>query len=255
VPLTRLAFVERVKNGVEGIGVGTYDYSATMGSTGRLKCLHRLGSIEDYPDDPTVPASALGGRSALSVLARSQASYWIGQVHPQLAPYPYRWSWYLSSPSTVSDGETRYSSAGGGNLIRDNGDGTFTTVQAASEYYSELDQYLMGLRGPDEVGDIFFVTGTDGTRLVAEPEPGVTFRGARVDVSIDDVVASNGPRTPDVPSSQKEFRAAFVLLTRPGADVSQVTIDRLERLRLAWEEYFSRAVDGRGSMTTSILPK
>ena len=66
-----------------------------------------------------------------------------------------------------------------GNEIQDLGGGRFQTT-AASLRYSPLDQYLMGLRGADEVPAFFYVSdvhGRDGGSRRARPRSGVAFGG------------------------------------------------------------------------------
>jgi hypothetical protein len=71
--------------------------------------------------------------------------------------------------------------------------------------FSALDLYAMGLIGPDEVPDTF---------LLARPQslaPNV-FRGTKVPVRIQDIIAANGERRPGFRESQKDFTIGIYLL-------------------------------------------
>ena len=103
-----------------------------------------------------------------------------------------------------------------GNRIRDNGVGAsprFTTIGTV-EGYAPLDQYLMGFRAPDEVPPTFYVANSGiFTRL---PQVGVEFSGERRDIRIEEVIASEGRRTPDSTVAQRQFRFALILIVRAG---------------------------------------
>jgi hypothetical protein len=65
-------------------------------------------------------------------------------------------------------------------------------------------------------------------------------RGERVDVTIQDVVDAEGNRCPDPDATQKTFRQAVVLLTRPGQTVAQVQriVDDLNVALATWEDWW-----------------
>jgi hypothetical protein len=93
-------------------------------------------------------------------------------------------------------------------------------------------------------------TGFNGTN----PLSGVRLRGNRKRVTIDDIIAVEGPREPHVTTSQKEWRAAWVLLVRNGERPANSTVERLQSLREEWERYFNRALEGRGTLSTALVP-
>src|SRR5690606_3276408 len=78
-----------------------------------------------------------------------------------------------------------------GNRIVDHGAGAnprFETV-ATVEGFSHLDQYLMGLRAPDEVAQEMFLV-QNSTAIGGLPAVGVTFNGERRDIRIDEIIAA-----------------------------------------------------------------
>jgi hypothetical protein len=149
------------------------------------------------------------------------------------------WSFFFDSDASNMEG----------NDIADNGNGTFRTVGAVSQYCA-LDQYAMGLRLPSEVAPMFVVRGANGA---AEDPPriGVDLRGTRKEVRIEDVIAAMGPRVPSAATAQKNFRDAFIYVVT-GARESSDELAKLERIRSGWETYFSDSVGGRGSMNARL---
>ncbi|MBI4473722.1 MAG: Ig-like domain-containing protein, partial [Acidobacteria bacterium] len=102
--------------------------------------------------------------------------------------------------------------------------------------YSHLDLYAMGLLEPRDVPDTFLVT-----------------TAGRVPVSISQVIAAVGQRTPTVSESPRRFSTAFILLTRPGEEPSLEMLDRIDAIRRQFEQVFARATGGLASMSTTDL--
>src|SRR5205085_4832802 len=117
------------------------------------------------------------------------------------------WSFFFNIESTISSPAARRSSNSEGNVWRDNGNGSFTSLNLI-DGYSRLDQYIMGLRPPSDVPDSFVITNPSGTSRTREsgPAPNVTVSGTRQTVTINQIIQANGPRIPDVSTSQKNFR-------------------------------------------------
>jgi hypothetical protein len=113
-----------------------------------------------------------------------------GSGHGLLGRGLVHWSFFLDSDASVMEG----------NEIEDRGGGRFETVDFARGF-SALDQYVMGLRAPQEVPAFFFVEGADdfrphrSFRFSTAPEAGVTFTGVRRDVRIEDVRAGCARRS------------------------------------------------------------
>src|SRR5258705_8880842 len=102
-----------------------------------------------------------------------------------------------------------------GNAWRDSGGGTFTTIESAVNYFTPLDQYLMGLRAADEVGEIsYLVTGGEAKEFLREKSPvsGFSTTAVRKTISLAQIAEREGPRIPDSANAMKQFRIAFVLL-------------------------------------------
>lgn len=259
------AFYLGARNDAEGIGVPIFDRASSFGSDGRLQGLLVLNNIvRAYPESPT--RRFLGLNSALSILGQEQGHRWLAFVElpgddptlllgRQLA----HWSFFFNTESTnaFSQFGAPRSSSMEGNVWRDLGDGLFSTPSnELIDGYSQLDQYLMGLRAPEEVQDSFVIVDPDvgdPMRMRRFPPRGdVTVRGRRRTVTIGDIIAANGPRVPDYRHAQRVFRVAFILLIQQGTTPSQATLDKLNAYRTAWEEYFFRATQFLGAIDTRL---
>ncbi len=229
-----------VRNGVQGIGIEQFDNSGGFGSDGRLQGYIDMGPLASHANDPFDPAF----EETLNVLTHEILHQWAAHVRFQRPGEPEsdgllgrdgsHWSFLLDSGASVLYG----------NQWRDNGDGTFTT-DGGMKFYSPLDLYLAGFLAADEVPPFVLIDspGFDRNRL---PERGVTVTGTPVQVTIEDVINAEGHRIPSASESQKEFRAAFLLVTRPDETVPQAQIEALDRIRRALVTRFAALTGGRG---------
>lgn len=137
----------------------------------------------------------------------------------------------------------------GGGVWQDNFDGTFT--QLDDDYYvpatgwSYLDLYLMGLISAAEVPDFFILRNLSpaGTHV---------FKAERTKVTINDVIAVEGERKPDVEHSQRQFNTGIVVMVEHGKTPSRELIERANGIREQWPKYWSITTGGRASMTTMV---
>jgi hypothetical protein len=159
---------------------------------------------------------------------------------PMLGAQLAHWSFNFQSDASLLEG----------NRIADNGDGTFLTT-ATVEGFSALDQYLMGLRGPGEVEPVFYVANS-GISRSALPRVNVTIRGQRRNVTIEDLIAAEGRRTPDDTVAQRLFRFAFILIVPAGTEPSAEELAQLETYRAEFEPFFHRAAGGRAWAGASL---
>jgi hypothetical protein len=139
-----------------------------------------------------------------------------------------------------------------GNDIQDQGGGAFRTAGAVQRY-SALDLYAMGLAEAGEVPPFFFVENPRASQTrESAPQTGVTVQGSRHDLAIGDVIEALGPRRPPASQSPRFFRQAFVYIVGPGRTADQASLDKLERIRAAWEPFFVSATGGRMSLDTHL---
>jgi len=254
------AFEINVRNDVRGIGDlrpggdidDLFDNSSSFGSAGRLQSFMHMGEIRRYPDDPygRLPGTT-SAISPVGLMAHEAGHRWlafarfIDEGAPSTALLGRQlahWSFFMDSDASFMEG----------NDWENNGDGTFTTV-AILERYSALDLYLMGFIPPEEVTRFFLVTDPDSYHGAGSaPRTGVTVSGEAKWVAIDDIVAAQGPRDPSWQTSQRQFRQAFVLLVENGHSPKPESIDKLETLRTAWQQYFGEMTGHRASVDTTL---
>jgi hypothetical protein len=250
VPSEAFAYSLPVKNTDSGIGLDGYDFSAEFGSAGWLESFVMMDALTKYPDDLTL--RFLGEDSALSVLAHEVGHRWLANAvfrdgnttsGELLGRDQVHWSFFLDTDGSFLEG----------NDIQPQSEGTFRTV-GASQRYSALDQYLMGMRDASEVPSSFLVRNPAGTvgNPGRTPESGVVFSGTRKDVAIGDVVAGLGRRNPPggVPWVLP-LRQAFIYVAVGGAANAQA-LEKMERIRAAWPAFFIQAADQRGSVDPSL---
>ncbi len=143
-----------------------------------------------------------------------------------------------------------------GNDWKTLGAGTFERVNVANARYSELDQYLMGLRPASEVSPFFFIRAPSPMVDRAEP-PGTgpaQVRGTEVQVRIEDILAVEGERTPKFGEAPQTTREAFVLFALEGTPEDQLAreVARIEHVRKQWQRYFYEATGRRMRAITTL---
>jgi|GEM_PF-609450 len=151
------------------------------------------------------------------------------------------WSYYSDSRSLMY-----------GSMLEDNGNGTFTATYENPKF-SQLDQYLMGLRLPEEVSEYFFVDVGDPSGSASIPMmPGSsgTIEGTRVNVDIEDVIRAMGPREPALENCH--WKAAWIIVHPLGLPPTDQQIAKVDTYRQRWDEYYSWATDTRGSFDSSL---
>jgi hypothetical protein len=141
----------------------------------------------------------------------------------------------------------------GGVHWKDNGDGTFTqlangTMNPASGF-SYLELYLMGLLPASGVPDFFILR--NQRNVGRSPDGQNVVAAEKVRITIQDVIAHNGPRVPSFESSPKAFNTAMVAVTLKGRQPSTAMLEQLEGIRTAWIGYWSKVTGGVSTMSTT----
>ena len=141
----------------------------------------------------------------------------------------------------------------GGGVWKDNLDGTFTQLRdgyfVPASGYSYLDLYLMGLIAAAEVPDFFIVRPLERIGIDANGRP--IFKGRRMKITIQDVIAAEGPRLPDVNHSQRHFNTGIVVIVEHGRTPSAELITRANGIRRQWIDYWAITTGRRASMTVN----
>ena len=256
-----LAHAYTVRNEIRGIGEFIYDSGPVFGSPRRLSAFVNMGALSGYPGSPAAPISGLPHSSMLTILAHEVGHRFLaytpfkdpetGELSDALLGRQFaHWSFFLNSSASVLEG----------NAIKDNGEGTSPRFQttAATQTYSLLDQYLMGLRDPSEVPPTFLVTNATSTtgslgNASRTPEVGVEFDGVRKEIRVEDIIEAVGPRRPDTSVSQRQFRQAFVLLVDEGAQPRPESLRTLRQLRRWWLSFFDLHSEARASSSAELV--
>lgn len=249
-----------VRNDIGGIGLRIFDRGSQYGSPSRLATVITMGHETSWPSNPQLLTAGLN--TAVCIVCHELGHRWLAYIHfddgnatkdDLLGRDASHWSFLVDS-RTNSVGS--FSSLMEGNAWRDGGSGTFTTIESAVNHFSPLDQYLMGLRSADEVGEISYLVTDEGfTQLIREKSPvsGLSISAVRKTTSVSQIIAHEGSRVPDVSTSQKEFRAAFVLLTQQASIPSASSIEKVARYRNALVRYFGAATGRRASLDGSLV--
>lgn len=244
-----------IRNGDRGIGMPVFDHGGIFGSD-TLEHVVVMNDVGFYADDPEKSPLARGyayAPSTLAVLAHEVGHRWLayaGASEQGLAGPDGHWTYALDSGASFL----------GGNEIRANDDGSFSTT-AAMRTYGPLDRYLMGFATAAEVPPFFVVDdahafepppGHSGEAFGpdAHPEAGVRFKGTRRDLSIDDVRARIGVREPGAPNARIGFRMATVLVVPAGGRADTAQVEKVERIRRAFGPFFRAATGHRARMGT-----
>ncbi len=154
------------------------------------------------------------------------------------------WSYYFNSRSVMY-----------GSFIKDLGNGSFEFSYPAVGY-SDLDQYLMGLRKMSEVdqSQLFLVdTGDMITGSAAIPPAhgsSSIVKGKKISFTMDDIISANGVRNPELEPCHR--KVAFILVYPKGQMPTQSQISKLDKYRKRWETWYAWATNDRASADTTL---
>ena len=139
-----------------------------------------------------------------------------------------------------------------GSFIDDLGGGQFK-VWHDHPKYGPLDQYLMGMRDPDEVPPMFWVYDYSMSTTAQFPQKlgaSETVSGERRDFTIDDVISSLGARQPA--KDPCHWKAASIIVHPKGKPPTAAEVAKVDGFRTRWEAYYDSATDNRGSFDTTL---
>ncbi len=252
-----VAFEITVRNDRTGYGDPPANSGSEYGSKQRLQAVLNMGPTSQFPIDPNglVPARATAGDTPLSIIGHEAGHLFLAlasvrdptnqDARPMLGGQLAHWNFAFNSEASLLEG----------NRIRDNGPDAsprFETT-ATVESFAPLDQYLMGLRAPEDVPPSFLVTNSSLGSFNRGPQRGVRFDGQRRDITVDEIIQAEGRRAPDHTVAQRHFRFAFVVLTAEGVEPTEAQLAQVERYRSEFPAYFARVTDGRATAETRIL--
>ncbi|MCP4655849.1 MAG: hypothetical protein GY856_10570 [bacterium] len=231
-----------ISNDVYGIGIDTFDLSADFGSS-RLQ-----GYVDVNNIDVGIRPDGTLDDHFLDVLSHELGHRWLarcsfvdgsGQVSDDLLGIENaHWSYLLDSDASYMYG-SRWS---------ENEDGTFTAT-GVMQHFSDLDLYLMGLLDAFEVAPFSLLI---NSQIPPDQPPslGDVISADEITVTIDQVIAAEGPRIPAAGEARNELEVAFVFLTAPGTEATPLELQRLEEVRTRWQR--QHFFDSRGRSVINV---
>lgn len=247
------AFHLLLHNADRGIGKPPVDRRASYGETSRLQSVHLFYPLPALPANPTerlpdnndtvlsLIAQEVGHRWGASVRFRDPAGHLSRNL---LGRDESHWSFFLDSGASALEGN-RWEAIG-----------RYHWSLTPTDGYCPLDQYLMGLRLPEEVPPLRLLRRArdpDGRSWSASDRPrtGVRLAASVEEVPLVAIVAAEGPRDPPLRPGQV-FRHAFVLLLRRHEGLLGARLRQLDRVRGFWEAHFFRATEARATLSTAL---
>jgi all-beta uncharacterized protein len=101
--------------------------------------------------------------------------------------------------------------------------------------FSRVEMYFLGLAAANEVGPITFVVDN-----------------ARQSITIDQITAANGPRTPAYGGQMRVYRVPTFVVRRKGEAVADVSLQQLQNLLSRWQSRFWRETGGRARANLTL---
>ena len=84
------------------------------------------------------------------------------------------------------------------------------------------------------------------------PEGRAIVKADKVTITIEDVIAHNGPRVPSFEDAPKVYNTAIVAVTLHGRRPSAAMLRQLEGIAAAWKDYWNKVTGGVPTMATSV---
>lgn len=248
-----------------------------MGTLGRVTSFFGGPGPEALPADPDaawapslgIPIPGITSLSGIEMMGHEYGHHWLlgvefdqndgrGRQH-FIRGYSAGSEGQMGSPNQHYSHLADSRSVMYGECITDLGNGSFR-VEGCQRKYSQIDQYLMGLRGQNETAPMMVLEdpaspgqGVD-TVAMGRTSNALTVNGlTRHDITADEIVRAMGARIPAYPNARNCWRVAFIVVLAPGQTaLSQVMLDKVNRYRNRWSPWFNTATDGRGTMDTRL---
>ena len=232
-----------VSNNVQGIGVGLFSNAQNWGSSGKLQGVAFFPYV-NVINSRWAPIGRGPGihellhRWANFVVPSSDASHWgFSSANGLLGGF--------DITSLVDHGGNKYSA------------GEFWPNGNHGRPFSPIELYLAGFIPPEEVPDLWvaedgqWVLDSEGEILLASDGDRV-FTASRITTyTIEDIIAEHGPRVPDASQSQRDFRAAVILLTDEKHPPNRRVLERLSE-DISWTSHAAFTEEGDDRFGNSI---
>lgn len=227
-----------VKNDTQGIGIPLFDMANEFGSP-NLQGFIDAGPVSTY----LTPEGAFDREKALALLNHELGHRWLARCRfldggsPSTALLGVdgsHWSYLLDSDASFMYGAD----------WQPNGDGTFTATQI-TQRFSDLDLYLMGFLAPADVQP-FTLLVNPSISSEQYPQAGATVAATPRTLTVDHVIAAEGPRQPSWEQERRELRIGLVFLVQGGETPDPEQVNSLQQLRPAWQHSFFAQTRGAG---------
>ncbi len=210
--------------------------------------------LAEHTQDGKIPPYTYAMSQVAHELGHRWGAFVSAKVNGETIPLaPTHWARGLHAPVAFPYIRPTEASLMGGSVWQDNFDGTFT--QLDDDYYvpatgwSYLDLYLMGMISPAEVPDFFILRNIQPAGRDANGHPIV--KADRTKVTIQDVIAAEGQRKPDVEHSQRAFNTGVVVIVEHGKQPSRELVERANGIREQWIKYWEISTGHRSTMTAT----
>ena len=248
----QLGFAQPVYVGSNEMQAGPPD-GAPVGSN------HDITFYSQQLGEESADGKPLPYNYAMSHLGHEVGHRWAAYVSAKvngetisLGSWPH-WAHGLHAPVAFPYQRPTEASTLGGAVWQDNLDGTYTQLHdgyfVPAPGYSYLDLYLMGLISTAEVPDFFLLRNLVPAGKDANARSIV--KADRIKLTIHDVIAAEGERSPAVDHSQRKFNTGIVVIVEHGQKPSRELIERANGIRKQWIDYWSTTTGHRASMTVN----
>lgn len=180
-----------------------------------------------------------------------------GPSSDALIGFAFHWSFWMDAGGSPA----------GGNAWKGNGDGTFSVSGQSPKTieYSMLDLYLMGLADPSEVRPFGLLEDAVPPSDIKDPfrpssvydgmsfpwfgDQPFTARATRRTITIEQIIAANGPRVPA--RSSGAMNLGIVLVVKPTATAAEIAAfeEQFEPVAASLAPAFHEATHDRGTFT------
>ena len=177
-----------ISNDVEGIGLSTFNQASFWNSSGRLEGVISIRHATDW----------------FQVYNHEILHNWAVKLDTSLGFMPTHWSGLKSSSTCFGKNSSNNFTFPS---IEQESDSTYAVSRdGLSSVCNELELYLMGLIGPEDLHNTF-PTLVNPERITSTLYLADSLR----EVSIEEIISVHGPRNPSVVDSQKEFSLAYII--------------------------------------------
>ena len=204
-----------VKNDVNGTGGDLYDNTQGYGSAGRLKSVSVFPHVNGATRGPSLHEFMHTWANRLTMLDPLRGTGESGE-DTFLCPGHWGWSnvggqlggWKPHSLKRLSDGSYQ---AKGTNTVTEMEHHFGSIAQGDNQApYGNLELYMMGLIGADEIGHDIKIAENFKWKNQAS---GIFESSAINTVTMEEIIASEGPRIPSHVDSDKAFRTMYVVVS------------------------------------------